>query len=348
MPDFGDLINRRFEKASFGGYKAADVDSFMTELTTVLSQNGRETAELNRKLEAAAKKLEKYENEEESLKSTLLNAQRLADKIVKEASEKAELTIKESENQAEQTIRNAKIKAENLIGCAQSEIEMRKDEAEHIKREVSNFKINVMHLYKVQLELINEIPCEDPPAMTERSGTDAKSEPKEQDTGKITAGTAEESLETPEEPSDQADRAADEDDVSKEVEEVEEKEDLPEQKARVISQPLLKTVYPENAVQPGKPQLNNQAAVDELPREVLRDESEAAVTTMQTVRLNLRYNEKTGEYEPIDVQPKKDRKSTGFFAKKDKGGDGLKFGADYNIRTDSFNDDSGHRGTRRK
>ncbi len=133
MPTPGDLLNRRFEKASFGGYKSSEVDSFMVEAASVISQMNRETAELKRKLEAAEKKLVSFEDEEENIKGALLNAQRLADRMIKDAQTKADLTI-----------RDAQIKAENIVDKSQGEIMLRHDEAEQIKQEVSDFKSKIM------------------------------------------------------------------------------------------------------------------------------------------------------------------------------------------------------------
>lgn len=363
MPTSGDLLNRRFEKAGFGGYKAADVDSFIADLADTLSQNGREISELKRKLEAAENKLKNYENEEESLKSALLNAQRLADKIVNEANEKADALVKDAEEKAEITLRDAKIKVENLIDCAQSEITMRKEEAQRLKREVTDFKLSVMRLYKAQLELISEIPAENSPAPVAKQDekieedsneqqeketvTEPETKPQEiiktpekaEDT-KVADKTQEnEVAKSPDELSEQTKSKPDSQEVSQEPQAKQEKP-----KECAVAQPV-KTVYPQSKTPAETPE--ESAQKEEQPPEVERAQKEAAAT-MRTVKLNLRYNEKTGEYEPIDTPTNDDGKTGGLFTKKGKNGDGLKFGADYNIRTDSFNDGFGRRGLRRK
>jgi cell division initiation protein len=311
MPTYGDLLNRRFEKVSFGGYKTADVDSFMAELSTTLSQSGRETTELKRKLEAAEKKIEKFESEEENLKNTLLNAQKLADSIVKEAQEKADIALMQAQEKAGLMTQSAQFKAENVIDCAQSEIEMRKEEASRLKREISDFKLSVMRLYKAQLELISEIPSEDPPAQPVEEKEEVQVPPQEEDILPGSSSAETNSVETIENPPKEENPAAEENIAFEEAAVTE---------SEATAEPQV-PVEEETAEEPTRPQ-----------------ETEEEQKPMRTVKLNLRYNEKTGEYEPIS-QPLDDKDKL----RQDKDGDGLKFGADYNIRTDSFNGGSGRR-----
>ena len=341
MPTYGDLLNRRFEKASFGGYKAADVDSFMAELATTLSQAGRETTELKRKLEAAEKRLESFENEEDSLKSTLLNAQRLADRIVNEAKEKAELTILE-----------AKAKAENLVDGAQSEIDIRKGEADRIKREVFDFKLSVMRLYKSQLELINEIPAEVPIAKDKQCKVSTQSELQIEETTQVPETPVQKPAETLDNPLQQAHCEPDASTVLKDTgaSSIKQKTTAIPQRRESSVQPkstsqLETAVYPESLAKPENPVVEQQKT---QPFETKQAESEAAVMTTRTVKLNLRYNEKTGEYEPLNTKFQSDSETVDSSAKQGKNGDGIKFGADYNIRTDTFNGESAHRRLWRK
>jgi cell division initiation protein len=369
MPDTGELLNRRFEKASFGGYKAADVDGFMAELAASLRESGHEAAELKQKLAAAEKRLKDYESEQESLKSTLLNAQRLADRMLKEAHQKAEEIVNE-----------ARVKSENLIDCAQSEIEMRKGEAERIKDEVSDFKFAVMRLYKAQLELIRDIPAEAP----ERPAAQQVADDERPDSGNIDAPK----------PTDDLPDARPEQFVKNNAEAVKKAADqsfvqpqpgqLPAPEATVDlsskSAGVKSTAIPEQGVKrpAGLPERLNSQRMDSqrtvmpevipaketeppLPvtEEALTDDAstiamaEAAATgalpadeklpgagilpgaEVPAVKLNLRLNEKTGEYEPIGQASQPE-------------GDGVKFGAGYDLFSDSFGDEPGRRATRRK
>lgn len=275
MPTPGELLNRRFEKANFGGYKAADVDSFMADLASATSKANRETAELKRKLEAAEKKVQSFKDDEENIKTTLINAQRLADRIVKDAKEKADITL-----------RDAQIKAEKIVSKTEKEIEFRKDEAQQIKQEVSDFKLNIMRQYKTHLELISKLPAIEQPAEEsikpeEKSDDAAENEPEEENAGA--------------EPSSEEEAAANA--VPGEADYISHEEHKDAETAETGS---------------------------ETAEDAEHGKSDDGINSVPVVKLNLRYNEKTGEYEPVNSE------------NLDDGTDGYKFGADYDISTDSF------------
>lgn len=314
MPTSDDLLNRRFEKSGFGGYKAADVDNFMAELANVLSQKNREILELKRRLLEAQNRLREYQSEEESLKTALLNAQRLADKIVNEANAKADAVIGEAEDKAQAMLRSAKLKAENLIDCAQSEIDIRKQEAQRLKQEITDFKLSVMRLYKSHLELINEIPAEYPPEEDDEQGQDMEPEPEAQQREADSAAEEKDAEENKaqenteanaqNEPSTQAQNEPKTNEAAENAQ-----INAPGNTVSPTAQPG-RTAYPirTQAATPEKPQeaaqeepSQGQPQAEPLPQEAELAHKEAAAA-MPAVKLNLRYNEKTGEYEPIDIQ----------------------------------------------
>ena len=69
----------------------------------------KEREELAQKLDLLAQKVEEYRRDEESIRTTLLNAQKLADASVREAKHKSEVIIKDA------TIKGEKIVAMYLI-----------------------------------------------------------------------------------------------------------------------------------------------------------------------------------------------------------------------------------------
>ena len=143
----GDLLNKKFEKAKVGGYKAADVDNFLVEAASLFSQQNREMSDLRRRLETAQQKLSDYERDQDSLREALMSAQKLADNIVRDARSKAELMQ-----------RDAEIKAENLIERSRGEVTAQQDALLTIKREVTDFRSQLMGIYRAHIELINELP----------------------------------------------------------------------------------------------------------------------------------------------------------------------------------------------
>ena len=320
MPDVGQLLNKRFEKSGFGGYKAADVDAFMAELAASLRDTGHETAELKRKLGAAENRLKDYEEEQESLKNTLLNAQRLADKMTRDAQQRAE-----------EIIRSAQIKSENLIDCALSEVEMRKTEAERIKKDVFDFKIAVMHLYKAQLELIRDIPAED---ASESAAEPDMAENAEEPDLTIPEAAAP-VIEQKPAPQPAQDKTAEQPLAQEEIKMPEspvQPSTPAEKRFSAVPQRMGKPEEPATpTLEPSVPEPEEQTMAEAAAVQV-----EAAPEVEPSVRLNLRFNEKTGEYEPIGQEPPQTS------------GDGLRFGAGYDLYTDSFGEDQDKRTQRRK
>lgn len=68
-----DILSRRFEKATFNGYKTDDVDEFLREISSEYSQLQKDKNELERKLEVLADKIREYRDDEDALKDALLS-----------------------------------------------------------------------------------------------------------------------------------------------------------------------------------------------------------------------------------------------------------------------------------
>ena len=91
---------------SKGMYKADEVDAFLEEVYESYDRTFRENAELIKKLEVLANKVEEYRKDENSIGSALMAAQRAADQLTKEAQAKADeiksmlMQIRDAEREA--------------------------------------------------------------------------------------------------------------------------------------------------------------------------------------------------------------------------------------------------------
>lgn len=137
-----------FEKV-MRGYRPEDVESFMEKVADEFEALENEKKDLEEKLYVLAEKVEQYKSEEESIKITLINAQRLGESIVSDARVKAENVIRE-----------ATIKKNDIISSAYAEIEGTEETLNRLKREVSEFKRNVLSLYKSHIESLSGLPEE--------------------------------------------------------------------------------------------------------------------------------------------------------------------------------------------
>lgn len=144
-----DIASKKFEKAKgFGGYKIDDVEDFMDRVAEYVERLEAEKRDMNDKLAVLADKLEEYRADEDSLRTALLGAQKLGDSVIKESKTKAEIIL-----------RDANIKAEKIIGEAHIRADEEQRRLESIKRSVSEFKKDIIALYRGHLEtIIKTIP----------------------------------------------------------------------------------------------------------------------------------------------------------------------------------------------
>lgn len=171
---------KEFQASGRGAYRADDVDGFFAEVAASYEQMFKENGELIKKISILANKVEKYKDEEDSIRKVLVSAQTMADKIVKDAEAKAEETLSGLEEQAEKTRAEAEKQAKEILDAAKKEAETvvlnsKKDadeilgsvnrkvmkeslEFEMLQKKASEFRANLIATYKEHLNLINQIP----------------------------------------------------------------------------------------------------------------------------------------------------------------------------------------------
>lgn len=150
MLTLNEIRNVNFRKSNFGGYRAEDVEAFIDEVQLSYDSLLKENAELLKRLESLTAKLEEYQQEEDSIRNALMNAQKVGDASLRDAKHKAEIILKD-----------ATIKAEKIVSNAQIEIHRERDVIEKMQRDIADFKARLLKTYKEHLTLINSIPNED-------------------------------------------------------------------------------------------------------------------------------------------------------------------------------------------
>ena len=88
------------------------VDEFLDELTEDYTSLYKENASLKAKMKVLVEKVEEYRATEDSMRATLLTAQRMADSIVKEAEEKRDGILKQAEAAAREKLDGYRREAE--------------------------------------------------------------------------------------------------------------------------------------------------------------------------------------------------------------------------------------------
>lgn len=190
-----DILSRRFEKATFNGYKTDDVDEFLRELSSEFAQLQKDKNELERKLEVLADKIREYRDDEDALKDALLLAQKQGNQIVseskaaaeklreetnaavekqlKEAQEKAgkitsdadeyaKRMTKEANERADKLVKDARAKADEIDRMMKKQTEIQQNILQKTRKEADEYRNRLLTAYKSHMDLIAKLPemCE--------------------------------------------------------------------------------------------------------------------------------------------------------------------------------------------
>ena len=165
-----ELKNKPFSK-SIKGYNPAEVDEYIEFLIGKYTEVYRENNELERKLHVVVTNLDEIKDEEESIRSTLISAQKMADQIVKDASDRAEVitgAVKE--------------RCDAVIAEFKEQLKAEKEEMWELRTRIVEFKKQLFDMYRGHIESvknvsvneIDEIVLPDEDAVVARIFTDVK------------------------------------------------------------------------------------------------------------------------------------------------------------------------------
>ena len=83
-----DIRNVTFDKV-MRGYRPEEVDAYLDQVAAELERLQTEKADAEKKMYILAEKVDQYRNDEETLKTALLNAQRMGESVIHEARQKS-------------------------------------------------------------------------------------------------------------------------------------------------------------------------------------------------------------------------------------------------------------------
>ena len=143
------LEHPQFSKG-LSGYKSEEVDSYIDKLLDTIKDLQEQNEALEDKIGVLADSLQKYRDDEDSLREALLGAQKMGDSIIKNANNKAEITMRE-----------ASVKAAHIVEEARKKVEDEKDELIRVQTAAADFKAKLIELYREHIELVTRIPVTD-------------------------------------------------------------------------------------------------------------------------------------------------------------------------------------------
>ena len=186
-----DIVSKEFDTVKRCGYDAAEVDTFLKDVSIEYKKLQNENEELEKKLEVLAEKIREYRKDEDALRDALLIAKKQgiavvneakedAEKIRKDAQEKAEKTIKdadalaakkkelgeknlaEANAKAKQTVDDANAKAAEIHTIMMQQTEREQIVLQRTRKEVQDYTNKILAAYSAHIENIKAMPkaCE--------------------------------------------------------------------------------------------------------------------------------------------------------------------------------------------
>ena len=163
-----DIREIKFTR-SLGGYKTTEVDDFLDRCADAVEELTRINDENERKMQVLAETVMDYRNQEDSIRSALISAQRMSESVISEARKQAEDIREAARNEAD-TMRD------QAVADTAAELE----ELRRIRQEVADFKARLLATYREHLTLIgileggaSDEPSDETPTADDESADEA-------------------------------------------------------------------------------------------------------------------------------------------------------------------------------
>ena len=140
-----ELKNTEFSK-SLRGYSTVEVDEHIEFIIEKYTELYRLNDELEKKLRITEAQLDALKAEEESIKTTLVNAQKASTRIINEANERADIIMRSAKNSCDRMI--AELKA-NVV--------KENERLREAQRETASFKAALFEAYQTHIGQIENI-----------------------------------------------------------------------------------------------------------------------------------------------------------------------------------------------
>lgn len=147
MLSIDEVQNISFRKANLGGYRPEDVDSFIDEVVATLEQDKKDKIDLVKKLDILAKRIEEYRKDEESVRGALINAEKVKESAIEEATEKSESLIKE-----------AQIKANQIVYDANASVVDQKNNYLKLQADAVVLREQLLETYNSHIRMLEDLP----------------------------------------------------------------------------------------------------------------------------------------------------------------------------------------------
>lgn len=160
-----EVSEKTFPKSSSfsSGYDLASVDEFLDTLTEDYTALYKENAALKAKLKILAEKVEEYRATEDTMRSMLLAAQKMAASMTDEAKEKSEKMLSDAQAEREKILEDAK----NAAAVANRDFEQKTEAAQQklaaAESAMKDYIAKSLAMCLMQVQFLEKLPHSDLP-----------------------------------------------------------------------------------------------------------------------------------------------------------------------------------------
>ncbi len=133
-----EVSSKTFPKAVMGGYGMAAVDEFLDKLTEDYTELFKENTALKGRIKQLNEKIDEYRQIEESMRATLLAAQRMADEMTAQAKAKRDAVMQEAEEKRAELMGDAETLAQKRMAELRDLVAQEERRLEEKRREVDD------------------------------------------------------------------------------------------------------------------------------------------------------------------------------------------------------------------
>lgn len=139
-----DILMKEFNN-KFRGYDPEQVNDFLDIVRVELEKSLQDNQSLNNQLNDANDKLEYFGQLQESLNSSIIIAQEAADRLKQNARKEAELILFEAEREADRIIKDATDQSKNIY-----------EETETLRQSTADYRRKLKEVIHAQLEMVDD------------------------------------------------------------------------------------------------------------------------------------------------------------------------------------------------
>lgn len=174
-----EVSEKTFPKSpSFSsGYDLAAVDEFLDTLTEDYTALYKENAALKTKLKILAEKVEEYRATEDTMRSMLLAAQKMAASMTEEAKEKGEKTLADARQESERLLTDARNAADELNRDLARKTEAARQELSAAETAMKDYIAKSLAMCLDQVDYLEKLPHSELPAAQAPAQEPAAQEP---------------------------------------------------------------------------------------------------------------------------------------------------------------------------